>query len=100
MKVKEVKSMMNLEEKPQEPRKPKLGECVYYYKNIQTNNGVTIEKYAAIVTSFPTGISNFQEKDMAVDLHIFPVKAGAGIEHKFGVMFASERTPGRWSFRD
>jgi hypothetical protein len=78
---------------------PVLGDVVHYYKQVQTQTGKKIEKFAAIVIGFPGPGTNFQKKDMAVDLKVLTSNNGGSDEVKHGVMHSEAQIAGRWCFK-
>ena len=79
--------------------RPRPGDIVYYYKNVQTQTGNKTEEYPALVLGYPKEGSNFQKKDMALDLKVFSCAQGGADEVKHGVIHAPTKTPQRWTFR-
>lgn len=81
-----------------EPRRPTVGRCVHYFKSVAQSNGTyVLEPLAAIISGTkPPG--NFQEKDMAVSVWVFPSKNGAAPEAKHGILFSETPAEGRWSW--
>jgi len=78
---------------------PLLGDVVHYYKHVQTQSGKKIEKFAAIVIGFPKPGSNFQKKDMAIDLKVLTSNNGGSDEVKQGVMYSEAQIAGRWCLK-
>ena len=81
-----------------EPYLPKLGEIVIFSKDVSTQSGSQKATYPAMVVGYPKA-SNFQDKDLAVDIVIFG-QPGAMVDQKYGIMFSKEKAHGRWSFRE
>lgn len=78
---------------------PKLGDVVYFYKNVQTQTGSSVEEFAAIVIGYPGKGTNFQKKDMALDLEVFTSRTGGANEVKHGVIHAETKTAQRWCYK-
>lgn len=87
------------EEKPHGKPLPKLGDIVYFYKNIQTQTGNKVEEFAAMVIGYPRQGTNFQKKDMALDLKVFTCRDGGSDEVKHGVVYSETKTAQRWSYK-
>ncbi len=100
MAAKKETAMELVEEAPakKEPKLPALGDIVYYYKAVQTAQGVETKQFAAMVIDFPAGSANFQKKDLAVTLKIF-TSAKGGADEIRDAIYAETKTPMRWSFK-
>ncbi len=94
------KTEIALETQPEEKQLPRLGDVVYYYKEVQTGGGKEVKQFAAVVVDYPVKGSNFQKKDMALDLKVLTCARGGADEVKHGVIYAETKTAQRWSFRD
>ena len=81
------------------PALPSLGDIVLYHKQVQNHLGDKLQTFAAIVIGYPDKASNLQAKDMGLTLQIFTAQKGGGNEVRDAVLFSTNPTNGRWSFR-
>jgi len=100
MAAKKETAMELVEETPskKEHKLPAIGDIVYFYKPVQTAQGVDTKQFAALVLDYPGAGSNYQKKDMPLVLKIF-TSAKGGADEVREAIHSETKTPLRWSFK-
>lgn len=78
---------------------PFVGQSVWFWRQQAQQTGPdSILTEHAVVTGMAAKASNFQAKDMAVNLRILPDAGGSGELQRQGIMFSPMKKPGCWGW--
>lgn len=90
---------MSNEKTHKKPKTPFVGQSVWFWRQQAQQVGPdSILTEHAIVTGMAAKASNFQAKDLAVNLRILPDAGGSGELQRQGIMFSPTKKAGAWGW--